>query len=103
VRPRAHDCHRRGGLAGGPIGLTDLGRVRVLRALADSPQLTRSEIVRRTGSARATVGSLLYESMAGAIVREEPAPSTASRNGRPAALVLERVPEALGLTAAGAS
>jgi predicted NBD/HSP70 family sugar kinase len=67
-----------------PIGLTDLGRVRVLRALAESGQLTRSELVHRTGLARATVGSVIYDLVSCGFVRETTAAEAAgARTGRP--------------------
>jgi predicted NBD/HSP70 family sugar kinase len=67
-----------------PISLTDLGRVRVLRALAESGQLTRSELVNRTGLARATVGSVIYDLIGGGLVRETlAAEPVGSRTGRP--------------------
>lgn len=74
-----------------PISLTDLGRVRVLRALVERPQLTRSEIVARTGLARATVGSVIYDLMAAGLVRETAGPGPAgplgARSGRPPQLL----------------
>jgi predicted NBD/HSP70 family sugar kinase len=77
-----------------PIGLTDLGRVRVLRALAEQHQLSRSELVSRTGLARATVSSISYELINGNLVRENTAVDTGgSRTGRPPQ-VLSLVPEA---------
>src|SRR5271170_7883250 len=82
-----------------PIGLTDLGRVRVLRALAGHQQLSRSEIVSRTGLARATVGSIIYELVNGNLVRESATADAGTRTGRPAQ-VLCLVPDcayALGL------
>ena len=83
-----------------PIGLTDLGRVRVLRALAEHRQLSRSELVSRTGLARATVGSIIYELMSGNLVRESAAAEVGgTRTGRPAQ-ALSLVPDsayALGL------
>jgi predicted NBD/HSP70 family sugar kinase len=83
-----------------PIGLTDLGRVRVLRALAEHRQLSRSEIVGRTGLARATVSSIVYELINGNLVREDAAADVGGpRTGRPAQ-VLSLVPDsayALGL------
>ena len=52
-----------------PISLTDLGRVRVLRALAESTQLSRAEIASRTGLARATVASVVYDLISGGLVQ----------------------------------
>jgi len=71
-----------------PINLHNLGRVRVLQALTDTPRLSRSELVRRTGLARATVGSVVYELTAAGLVREsaDAAPS-GQRTGRPPQMV----------------
>ena len=83
-----------------PIGLTDLGRVRVLRALADQQQLSRSEIVGKTGLARATVSSIVYELINANLVHESATIDAAgTRTGRPAQ-ALSLVPDsayALGL------
>ncbi|WP_051450438.1 ROK family protein [Actinospica robiniae] len=86
-----------------PISLNDLGRVRILRALADGPRLTRSEIVGRTGLARATVGSVIYELISAGLVRETHTAGSigpvGTRSGRPPQLLsLEpTVAYALGL------
>lgn len=72
-----------------PVNLRNLGRVRVLRALADTGRLSRPELVRRTGLARATVGSVITELVRSGIVAEEPA-NRADRppgTGRPAGTV----------------
>ena len=86
-----------------PISLTDLGRVRVLRALSEHQQLSRSELVNRTGLARATVGSLVYELISANLVRESSAAdASGTRTGRPPQ-VLSLVPDgayALGLDVA---
>ena len=67
-----------------PIGLTDLGRVRVLRALAEGPRLSRVELVSRTGLARSTVSSVVYELISAGLVRESAAEgAVGSRAGRP--------------------
>lgn len=71
----------------GPIGLSDLGRVRVLRALVTSPQLSRSELVGLTGLARATVASVVYELISSGVVRESAAGAAGSRTGRPPHMV----------------
>lgn len=71
-----------------PIGLSDLGRVRVLRALTEKPWLSRAELVRRTGLARATVGSVIFELMAAGLVRESAADAGGgARTGRPPQLL----------------
>ncbi|HEV2347229.1 MAG TPA: ROK family transcriptional regulator [Actinocrinis sp.] len=86
-----------------PIGLTDLGRVRVLRALAENARLSRVEIASRTGLARATVASVVYDLINGGLVRESAAAGAASaRAGRPPQ-ILSLEPEAafaLGLDVA---
>jgi predicted NBD/HSP70 family sugar kinase len=83
-----------------PIGLTDLGRVRVLRALAEHRQISRSELVNRTGLARATVSSTVYELINTGLVHESSAAEVGgTRAGRPAQ-VLSLAPDcayALGL------
>lgn len=67
-----------------PINLSDLGRVRVLRALTEKPWLSRADLVRMTGLARATVGSVVYDLMAAGVVRETgQAATVGSRTGRP--------------------
>jgi len=77
-----------------PINLGSLGRVRVLEALAGSPGLTRAELVRRTGLARATVGSVVYDLIGAGIVQETIGSSvTGARAGRPPQL-LSIVPSA---------
>lgn len=82
---RVHTTHQDGRTsAKTPISLTDLGRVRVLRALAESGELTRSELVSCTGLARATVGSVAFDLIGCGLVRETPATeSVGSRTGRP--------------------
>jgi predicted NBD/HSP70 family sugar kinase len=77
-----------GGAAEAHINLWNLGRVRVLRALTEYPRLSRAELVQRTGLARATVGSVVYDLVAANLVRET-ADATASvaRTGRPPQLL----------------
>jgi predicted NBD/HSP70 family sugar kinase len=86
-----------------PIGLSELGRVRVLRALVERRQLSRSELVGLTGLARATVSSIIYELINAGVVREgESAEMAGPRAGRPPQ-ALSLVPEvsyALGLDVA---
>ena len=71
-----------------PINLWNLGRVRVLRALTERPRLSRAELVQRTGLARATVGSVVYDLIAADLIRET-ADTTANgaRTGRPPQLL----------------
>jgi predicted NBD/HSP70 family sugar kinase len=76
-----------------PIGLSGLGRVRILRALAEHQQISRSEIVNRTGLARATVSSTVYELINAGLVRESAADVGGTRTGRPAQ-VLSLAPDA---------
>jgi predicted NBD/HSP70 family sugar kinase len=66
-----------------PIGLTDLGRVRVLRALAESELLSRAEIASRTGLAKATVASVVNDLIDEGLVREAASEPAAARAGRP--------------------
>ena len=73
-----------------PVNLSSLGRVRVLQALTGGKGLTRAELVRRTGLARATVGSVVYDLIGAGIVAETVG---ASRAGRPPQL-LSLVPSA---------
>lgn len=54
-----------------PINLRNLGRVRVLKALAEARQLSRPELMRRTGLARATIGSLVADLIKSGIVTED--------------------------------
>jgi predicted NBD/HSP70 family sugar kinase len=70
-----------------PINLWNLGRVRVLRALTERPRLSRAELVQRTGLARATVGSVVYDLIEAGLVRESGEGPTASRTGRPPQLL----------------
>ncbi|MBS2546490.1 ROK family transcriptional regulator [Catenulispora sp. NL8] len=72
-----------------PVNLHNLGRVRVLQALTDAPALSRAELVRRTGLARATVGSVILELITAGLVREsaDGAPTAGQRAGRPPQLV----------------
>ena len=74
--------------ADSPINLASLGRVRVLRALAERATLSRAELVQRTGLARATVGSVVEDLIAAGLVRKatEP-PASAARTGRPPQLL----------------
>lgn len=71
-----------------PINLHNLGRVRVLQALTDTPRLSRAELMRRTGLARATVGSVIFELTAAGLVREaSDAAAPGQRTGRPPQMV----------------
>ena len=76
-----------------PVNLWNLGRVRVLRALTERARLSRAELVQRTGLARATVGSVVYDLIEAGLVRESGEGATASRTGRPPQL-LSLQPEA---------
>ncbi len=69
-----------------PANLHELGRVRILEALAQTGRLSRPDLIRRTGLARATVGSLLNDLVLAGIVTElEPAPRDRGQvSGRPA-------------------
>ena len=76
-----------------PISLTDLGRVRVLRVLAEYTQVSRAEITTRTGLARATVASVIFDLISAGVVRETVAEPITSRAGRPPQ-ILSLEPEA---------
>ncbi|HSZ38638.1 MAG TPA: ROK family transcriptional regulator [Trebonia sp.] len=59
--------------AGGPaapINLRRLGRVRVLEALARYGALSRADLVRHTGLARASVGTVIFDLMRSGLVEE---------------------------------
>jgi predicted NBD/HSP70 family sugar kinase len=72
------------GAAEAPINLWNLGRVRILRALTERPSCSRAELVQRTGLARATVGSLVYDLIDAGLVRESANTGpTGARTGRP--------------------
>jgi predicted NBD/HSP70 family sugar kinase len=77
--------------AGAPINLSNLGRVRVLQALTESAGLSRADLVQRTGLARATVGSVVYDLINAGVVVESA--DTAARTGRPPQL-LSMAPDA---------
>ena len=70
-----------------PINLASLGRVRVLRALNERGMLSRAELVRLTGLARATVGSVLDDLIAAGLVRKSTDPAGGPRSGRPPQLL----------------
>lgn len=72
------------GAAEAPINLWNLGRVRILQALTERPSLSRAELVQRTGLARATVGSVVYDLIDAGLVRESANTGpTGARTGRP--------------------
>ncbi|WP_051766585.1 ROK family protein [Saccharothrix syringae] len=78
-----------------PITLRNLGRVRVLGALVRAHRLSRTDLVRRTGLARATVGSVTADLIRSGIVTDEGAiPGGNPGTGRP--------PRALALNPASA-
>jgi predicted NBD/HSP70 family sugar kinase len=82
------------GGADAPINLWNLGRVRILQALTERRSLSRAELVQRTGLARATVGSVVYDLIDAGIVRESANTGpTGARTGRPPQM-LSLVPEA---------
>ncbi|GAB2847398.1 ROK family transcriptional regulator [Lentzea nigeriaca] len=68
-----------------PVNLRSLGRVRVLEALAGTRRLSRPDLMRRTGLARATVGSVIADLIrAGIVTDEDASPAEGLRTGRPA-------------------
>jgi predicted NBD/HSP70 family sugar kinase len=76
-----------------PINLHRLGRVRVLRALAENVRLSRADLVVHTGLARASVGNVITELIGAGLVEETPddgatsAAGPAARSGRPPQLL----------------
>lgn len=70
-----------------PINLASLGRVRVLRALNERGTLSRAELVRLTGLARATVGSVLDDLIGAGLVRKSTDSAAGARSGRPPQLL----------------
>jgi predicted NBD/HSP70 family sugar kinase len=70
---------------GAPFNVRDGGRVRVLRALQDSGRSSRSDLISRTGLARATITTLVADLMASGVVEERSDTNDGSRRaGRPA-------------------
>jgi predicted NBD/HSP70 family sugar kinase len=78
-----------------PVNMRRLGRLRVMQALTDVGELSRADLVRRTGLARATVSSVIFDLIAEGLVREQPAAAatTATKLGRPP-LTMSLVPSA---------
>lgn len=72
--------------ADSPANLRALGRIRVLEALHESGPLSRPELTRRTGLARATVSSVTADLAGAGIVSEHGTAGTTQlqRTGRPA-------------------
>lgn len=67
-----------------PINLRRLGRVRVLRALAENRCLSRADLVQQTGLARASVGSVVFDLIDEGLVEETvDTGAPAIRAGRP--------------------
>lgn len=66
-----------------PINLRNLGRVRILAALTEARRLSRAELTRRTGLARATVGAVTADLIRSDIVIDE-GTGRAGGTGRPA-------------------
>ena len=80
-RPRAASA----ATDGAPISLRDEGRVRVLRAVLDSGRSSRSDLISRTGLARATITTLVADLIASGVVEEcDDADDRSRRTGRPA-------------------
>ncbi|MFC3893020.1 ROK family transcriptional regulator [Lentzea rhizosphaerae] len=68
-----------------PVNLRSLGRVRVLEALIESRRLSRPDLMRRTGLARATVGSVIADLIRAGVVTDGDANrEDGLRTGRPA-------------------
>jgi predicted NBD/HSP70 family sugar kinase len=83
-----------------PINLHRLGRVRVLRALAENVRLSRADLVVHTGLARASVGNVITELISAGLVEETGDDAAASSAG-PAARA-GRPPQLLALVPAAA-
>ena len=75
-----------------PINLRRLGRVRVLQALAENSPLSRADLVRQTGLARASVGGVIFDLIAAGIVEE-----TADADSGPTPPPTGRPPQLLSL------
>lgn len=74
--------------ADAPINLHTLGRVRVLQALTEHPLLSRSELVGRTGLARATVAWVISDLITAGVLRETADDASSGRRaGGPPQLV----------------
>lgn len=68
-----------------PVNLRSLGRVRVLEALIGTRRLSRPDLMRRTGLARATVGSVIADLIRAGVVTDGDANrEDGLRTGRPA-------------------
>jgi predicted NBD/HSP70 family sugar kinase len=78
---------------GPPVNMRRLGRLRVLQALADAGEVSRSDLVARTGLSRATVSSVIYGLVREGLVREQTVAAPTSRLGRPP-LTMALVPSA---------
>ena len=75
-----------------PINLRRLGRVRVLQALAENSRMSRADLVRHTGLARASVGGVIFDLIAAGIVEE-----TADTGSGPTPPPTGRPPQLLSL------
>jgi predicted NBD/HSP70 family sugar kinase len=82
-----------GRTAEAPVNLRRLGRLRVLQALTDAGEHSRASLTRRTGLARATVSSVIFDLIGEGLVREQAAQTTETKLGRPP-LTLSLVPSA---------
>ncbi len=78
--------------AGAPINLRRLGRVRVLQALAENSPMSRADLVRHTGLARASVGGVIFDLIAAGIVVE-----TTDADSGPTPPLAGRPPQMLSL------
>lgn len=65
------------------MNLRQLGRLRILRALTEAREMSRPDLVRRTGLSRATVSSVVFDLIAEQVVAEAPAVATSAKPGRP--------------------
>jgi len=80
-----------------PVNLWNLGRVRVLHALTETARLSRTDLAQRTGLARATVGSVVFDLLAAGVIEEVADTGTGARTGRPPQLLRLRPDAAYAL------
>ncbi|MDT4913335.1 MAG: hypothetical protein QOC66_2463 [Pseudonocardiales bacterium] len=66
-----------------PVNLRRLGRLRTLQALTEAGELSRTDLMHRTGLSRATVSSVVYDLIGEGLVCEHAAPNGGVKLGRP--------------------
>ncbi len=73
-----------------PVNMRRLGRLRVLQALTDAGEVSRADLMQRTGLSRTTISSLIFDLVREGLVREQSAAAAATtspRLGRPPLVV----------------